>query len=161
VRLADGSALRGDAVLLAVGPAEAARLAGSRGPRSDAAFESLRSGSALVLAAVTRADFAPHELAGMLVLHPRLVQIVARPELAELPDVEVTRLLLDSVPGLAAQSTETRLHRFPSHPSFRVGHYRALAKLGVTCAGDWTSAPHVEGELASGLAAARRLGLPS
>ncbi len=180
VRLAGGEALRGDAVLLAVGSDEAARLAGARGPRSDAAFESLRSGSALVLAAVTRSDLAPREqwlparaggeLAAISVRQPRLVHLIARPGLTERhgarPDAELAHFLLEPAerawPGLRAELAETRLHRFPAgRPAFRVGHYRALANLAVTCAGDWCGGPHVEGELASGLGAARRLALPS
>lgn len=177
VRLAGGGALRGDAVLLAVGAHEAARLAGPRGPRSDAAFESLRATSALVLAAVTRGEVPGAaelwlserrggELAGVSRRQPRLLQLVARPGLAERhgqrPDAELTHFLLEpaerALPGIRRELAETRLHRFPAgRPAFGVGHYRALAKLGVTCAGDWCSAPHVEGELASGLAAARRI----
>lgn len=176
VRLADGNTLRADAVLLAVAAHEAGRLLGSLGPRSDAAFDALRAESGLVLAAVTQKDVALRErelwfpareggeLAGISVRYPRLLQLVARPDLAQRhgqrPDAELARFLLESaeraLPGLARELGATRLHRFPhGRPAFAVGHYRARAKLDVACAGDWCVAPHVEGELASGLGAAR------
>ena len=176
VRCADGSALRGDAVLLAVASHEATRLLGSRSPRCDAAFGALGEESGLVLAAVTQEGVGlcerelwfpareGGELAAISVRQPRLLQLVARSDLARRhgrrPDVELTHFLLESaeraLPGLSSQLAATRLHRFPrGRPAFGVGHYRALAKLGVTCAGDWCVAPHVEGELASGLGAAR------
>ncbi|MFI5316110.1 MAG: FAD-dependent oxidoreductase [Myxococcota bacterium] len=178
VRLADGSARRADAVLLAVSSQEAARLLAALDPRCDVAFGGLRAESALVLAAATRSDvglgerdvWIPEreggELAGICARRPRLLQLVARSDLAarhgQRPDAELAHFLLESaaraLPGLAGEIAETRLHRFPlGRPAFGVGHYRALARLGAVCAGDWCVAPHVEGELASGLAAARAL----
>jgi oxygen-dependent protoporphyrinogen oxidase len=176
VRLADASTLRADAVLLAVAAHEAARLLGSLGPRADAAFDALRAESGLVLAALTHKDVAHRprelwfpareggELAAISVRRPGLLRLVARPDLArrhgQRPDAELAHFLIESaeraLPGLASELGETRLHRFPrGRPAFSVGHYRALAKLPVNCAGDWCVAPHVEGELASGFGAAR------
>jgi oxygen-dependent protoporphyrinogen oxidase len=176
VRLAGGESLRADAVLLAVDAREAARLLGKLDPRQDTAFEALRAESALALAAVTREDLEPGErwlpardggeLASLSIRQPRLVQLVARPGLDERhgrrPDAELAHLLLEAagrvLPGLRESVSDSRLHRFPlGRPAFAVGHYRALATLDVPCAGDWRVAPHVEGELASGLSAARRL----
>jgi oxygen-dependent protoporphyrinogen oxidase len=178
VRLASGESLRGAAVLLAVSSREAARLVGSLDPRSDAAFGALRSESALVLAVATRSDVGlaerelwipareGGELASISARRPRLLQLVARADLAarhgQRPDAELSHFLLESaeraLPGLASEIAETRLHRFPhGRPAFAVGHYRARAKLSLACAGDWCVAPHVEGELASGLGAARAL----
>ncbi|HXZ84217.1 MAG TPA: FAD-dependent oxidoreductase, partial [Myxococcota bacterium] len=53
VRLGDGESLRGDAVVLAVAAAEAARLLGAPPPASVAAFAALAAGSGLVLAVAT------------------------------------------------------------------------------------------------------------
>ncbi len=176
VQLEDGKALRADAVLLAVAAHEAARLLAPRDPRSAAGFAALHAESGLVLAVLTRSEVARRarelwlpareggELAGICVRQPRLLQLVARPDLARRhgrrPDAELGHFLLESaeraLPGLRAELAATRLHRFPhGRPAFGVGHYRALARLGVSCAGDWCAAPHVEGELASGLGAAR------
>jgi predicted NAD/FAD-dependent oxidoreductase len=105
------------------------------------------------------------ELAAISARGPRLVLLTARPELAERhgqrPDAELAHFLLESaartLPELARAGSASRLHRFPCQPAFAVGHYRALARIGPGYAGDWCAAPHVEGELASGLRAAREL----
>jgi oxygen-dependent protoporphyrinogen oxidase len=178
VRCEGGDSLRARAVVLAVASHEAARLLGSLDPRSQAAFDALHSESGIVLSAVTQNDAGLHErelwipareggeLAGICARQPRLLQLVARSDLAarhgQRPDAELAHFLIESaeraLPGLAGALVATRLHRFPhGRPAFAVGHYRALAKLGVTCAGDWCAAPHVEGELASGLRAAREI----
>jgi len=177
VRLASGEALRGDAVVLAVDAAEAARLLGALPRAAAVAFESLRAASGLALAVVTHKNVAAAEpllwipareggeLAAITVRGPRLLQLVARPDLARRhghrPDGELAHFLLESgaraLPALASDVAALRLHRFPlGRPAFAVGHFRALARLGANCAGDWCAAPHVEGELASGLRAARR-----
>ena len=94
VRLASGEALRGDAVVLAVDAAEAARLLGALPPAAAVAFESLRAASGLALAVVTHKNVAAAEpllwipareggeLAAITVRGPRLLQLVARPDLA-------------------------------------------------------------------------------
>jgi protoporphyrinogen/coproporphyrinogen III oxidase len=183
IELDDGARLDCDTVVLAVSAAEAGRLLGTRAPAEAVAFEQLRAQSALVLALATKTGFGPAEeslwfaardggeLAAIHRSGPRLLQLVARPGLFERhghrPDPELAHFLLESaereLPGLADAVAGVRLHRFPaSLPGFAVGHYRALARLlsdptpsGVQLAGDWCAAPHVEGELASGLAAAR------
>jgi predicted NAD/FAD-dependent oxidoreductase len=163
-------------VVLAVDANEAARLLGALAPAAAAAFESLRARSGLALAVATHKDLAPPapqlwipareggELAAIALRGPRLVQLVARPGLAgrhgHRPDAELAHFLLESgaraLPELATDVAALRLHRFPGgRPAFAVGHYRALARIGAGCAGDWCAAPHVEGELASGLRAAR------
>ena len=178
VELADGAISSADAVLLAVGASEAERLSGELAPAARAGFASLHSQSALVLAAVTSEDVAPRgrelwlpradggELAAISQRGPRLFALAARPDLAarhgHRPDNELTHFLLESaarhLPELADPRTALRLHRFSAQPAFTVGHYRALARLGSGYAGDWCGGPHVEGELASGLRAARELG---
>jgi oxygen-dependent protoporphyrinogen oxidase len=178
VRLESGETLRADALVLAVGAAEAARLLGALAPAEAAGFESLRARSGLVLAVATHkeiplpqplvflAEREGGELAAIALRGPRLLQLVARPDLARRhghrPDAELAHFLLESgaraLPQLATDVAALRLHRFPGgRPAFAVGHYRALARVGACCAGDWCSAPHVEGELASGLRAARRI----
>jgi oxygen-dependent protoporphyrinogen oxidase len=122
------------------------------------------------------------ELAGMLDEMPsgetdlRVLRLVARPGLFERhghrPDAELAHLLIESatrvLPGLASFVEAERLQRFPhALPAFAVGHYRALARIRaercarpeqrVYLAGDWLVAPHLEGELASGLRAAAEL----
>lgn len=105
----------------------------------------------------------------------RIVRLVARPGLAtrhgHRPDAELAHFLIESatraVPGLAGRIEAQRLHRLPEVPAFAVGHYRALAVLRarqnadgerpIFVAGDWCLAPHLEGELASGLRAASDL----
>lgn len=177
VLLASGEALRGDTVVLAVDAAEAARLSVALPPAAAAAFASLRAVSGLVLAVATHEPIAPPaaqlwistreggELAAIAVRMPRLLQLVARPDLARRhghrPDAELAHFLLESgaraLPELASDVAALRLHRFAGgRPAFAVGHLRALARIGVHCAGDWCAAPHVEGELASGLRAAGR-----
>jgi len=164
-----------DAVLLAVGCREAERLSGALAPAARAGFAALRSQSALVLAVVTPAELAARdvwlpraeggELAAISARGPRLFALAARPDLAlrhgHRPDAELTHFLLESaaraVPELADPRAAARLHRFPAQPAFSVGHYRALARIGPGYAGDWCGGPHVEGELASGLRAAREL----
>ena len=176
VRLADGRALRADVVVLAVDAAESARLLGAVPPVTAAAFASLHAESGLALAVVTQKDVTVRErriwipareggeLAALAVRAPRLVQLVARPDLArrhgQRGDEELAHLLLESgaraLPELAHSVAASALHRFPGgRPAFAVGHFRALARIPALCAGDWTAAPHVEGELASGLRAAR------
>jgi protoporphyrinogen oxidase len=177
VELADGASSKADAVLLAVGANEAERLSGELAPAARAGFAALRSQAALVIAAVTPEDVAPRahelwlrradggELAAISQRGPRLFALAARPDLAarhgHRPDAELTHFLLESaarsVPELAGSRTVLRLHRFPEQPAFAVGHYRALARIGPGYAGDWCGGPHVEGELASGLRAAREL----
>ncbi len=187
--LADGDRLACDAIVLAVSATEARRLRGTRAPAAEAAFASLREQSALVLALATKADLAlaedslwfaaryGGELAAIHRAGPRLLQLVARPGLFERhghrPDAELAHFLLESaeraLPGLADSIAAVRLHRFPAGlPGFAVGHYRALERLrsaatpsGVQLAGDWCAAPHVEGELASGLSAARAVSIPA
>ena len=122
------------------------------------------------------------ELAGVLDSTPagahraRLLRLVARPDLharhGHRPDAELAHFLIESanrvLPGLSGRIEAQRLQRFPSAlPSFEVGHYRALARIReglrarpeprVFLAGDWLVAPHLEGELASGLRAANEL----
>jgi oxygen-dependent protoporphyrinogen oxidase len=176
VRLADGGEERADAVVLAVSSREAARLLAPRAPRAVAAFSALREESALVLALVTQKDVGLREreiwipareggeLAAIHVRSPRLLQLVARSDLAarhgHRPDPELANFLVASavraLPDLAGGIADLRLHRLPAgRPAFAVGHYRALAHVPAFCAGDWCVGPHVEGELASGLAAAR------
>jgi oxygen-dependent protoporphyrinogen oxidase len=177
VELADGAALGADAVLLAVNAGEAERLSGALAPAARAGFAALRSQSSLVLTVVTPEEVTPRaretwlarseggELAAISARGPRLFSLAARPDLAarhgHRPDAELTHFLLESaaraLPELADPRAATRLHRFPAQPAFAVGHYRALARIGPGYAGDWCSAPHVEGELASGLRAAREL----
>jgi oxygen-dependent protoporphyrinogen oxidase len=191
VRLANGERVAADAVVLAVGAAEAMRLLPDPSPAEHSAAELLHTTSALVLAVVTdaslalpaRAVWVPEreggELAGVLDTVPgserevRLLRLVARPGLCarhgHRPDEEIAHFLIESatrvVPGLAGRIEAQRLHRFPSAlPAFRVGHYRALERIRaaqrarperrVFLAGDWLVAPHLEGELASGLRAA-------
>ncbi len=191
VRLANGERVAADAVVLAVGAPEATRLLPDPSPAERSATEQLYSASALVLAVVTdaslalpaRAVWVPDreggELAGVLDSGPggerahRLLRLVARPGLfarhGHRPDEEIAHFLIESatreLPGLAGRIEAQRLHRFPSAlPAFRVGHYRALARLRaeqrarperrVFLAGDWLIAPHLEGELVSGLRAA-------
>ena len=183
--LADGARLACDSIALAVSAAEARRLLGTRPPAQEAAFAGLREQSALVLALAAKSDlalaeeslwFAARDGGELAAIHragPRLLQLVARPGLFERhghrPDAELAHFLLESaeraLPGLADAIAAVRLHRFPAGlPGFAVGHYRALERLhaaatppGVQLAGDWCAAPHVEGELASGLAAARAI----
>jgi oxygen-dependent protoporphyrinogen oxidase len=191
VRLANGERVATDAVVLAVGAAEAMRLLPDPSPAERSAAEQLHPSSALVLVLATdaslalpaRAVFVPEreggELAGVLAATQvpesglRLLRLVARPELFERhghrPDAELAHFLIESatrlVPGLAGRIEAQRLQRFPSAlPAFQVGHYRALARIRtsldarperrVFLAGDWLVAPHLEGELASGLRAA-------
>ena len=144
----------------------------------------LATPASLVLPA--RAVWVPEreggELAGALDATPagergrRLLRLVARPGLAarhgHRPDDEIAHYLVESatrlIPGLAGRIEAQRLHRFPGGlPGFSVGHYRALARIRaglrerpgrrVFLAGDWLVAPHLEGELASGLRAAADL----
>lgn len=185
VALDDGARLECEAVVLAVSAAEAGRLVGARAPAEAVAFEQLRARSALVLALATKTElglaeeslwFAARDGGELAAIHrsgPRLLQLVARPGLFERhghrPDAELAHFLLESaeraLPGLADAIAAVQLHRFPAGlPGFAVGHYRALERLfaaatpsGVQLAGDWCAAPHVEGELASGLAAARAI----
>jgi oxygen-dependent protoporphyrinogen oxidase len=192
VRLESGERLEAEALVLAVGAAEAARLLPERSPAESAASERLRASPTLVLAVATRADlrlpapvvFVPAreggELAGMIDATPdgasaRILRLVARPGLfarhGHRPDPELAHFLVESatrvVPGLSGRIDAQRLHRLPDVPAFEVGHYRALATLRATrganserpifLAGDWTVAPHLEGELASGLRAAAEL----
>ena len=194
VRLATGERIAADAVVLAVGAAEAMRLLPEPSPASQAAAEQLRPESALVLALATdrslslpeRAVFVPAreggELAGVLDTTPsgesghRLLRLVARPGLharhGQRPDDELAHFLIESatrvLPGLSGRIEAQRLLRFPrALPGFAVGHYRGLARirealrarpeLRVFFAGDWLVAPHLEGELASGLRAATEL----
>jgi len=194
VRLSSGERIASDAVLLAVGSAEAMRLSPDASPAEQAAAAGLRSGSALVLVLATRGGLAlparavwvPEreggELAGVIDATPgdasehRLLRLVARPGLfarhGHRPDEELAHFLIESatrvLPGLARGIEAQRLHRFPAAlPAFEVGHYRALARIRaaqaarperqIFLAGDWLVAPHLEGELASGLRAAREL----
>ena len=174
VRLANGETERADAVVLAVGAAEAEKLSAPLSPAAAAAFAKLRVQQSLVLTAVTLADLgfregSPSRAEGGELAHLRLrghlLQLVARPDLGarhgHRPDEELSHFLLDAAlwrtPELSGQITATRLHRFPAQPAFGVGHYRALAVVGPGCAGDWCGGPHVEGELASGLRAAREV----
>ena len=194
VRLANGERVAADAVVLAVGAAEAMRLLPDPSPAERSAAEQLRSNSALVLAVVTddslalpaRAVSVPEreggELAGVLDTMPggerelRLLRLVARPGLfarhGHRPDEEIAHFLIESatrvVPGLAGRIEAQHLHRFRSAlPAFQVGHYRALECIRaalrarperrIFLAGDWLVAPHLEGELASGLRAAAEL----
>jgi protoporphyrinogen oxidase len=133
-----------------------------------------------------RAVFVPAreggELAGVLDATPRgesgsrLLHLVARPGLharhGHRPDDELAHFLIESatrvLPGVSGRIEAQRLHRLPrALPGFGVGHYRALARIRkalnerpesrVLLAGDWLVAPHLEGELASGLRAAAEL----
>ena len=122
------------------------------------------------------------ELAGVIDATPadarglRLLHLIARPGLfarhGHRPDDEIAHFLIESaaraVPGLSGAIEARRLHRLPhTLPAFSVGHYRALEVLResmrkrperrVALAGDWLVAPHLEGELASGLRAAAEL----
>lgn len=193
VRLESGERLAAEAVVLAVGAAEAARLLRDPAPAESAANEQLRSSPTLVLAVATRAHlslpervvFVPSreggELAGVIDATPdaateaRILRLVARPGLfarhGRRPDAELAHFLIESatrvVPGLAGGIEAQRLHRLEGVPAFAVGHYRALAVLRraqcarseqrIAVAGDWRLAPHLEGELASGLRAAADL----
>ena len=175
LRLASGGRETADAVIVATGLREAERLLGKLAPAADAAFGALRTQSALALAVATRGEVTREELwiprrdggelAAICARGPRLLSLVARPELAarhgHRPDPELTHFLVEAaaraLPGLATEIETTRLHRFPALPAFAVGHYRALAHAAPGCAGDWCAAPHVEGELTSGLRAAREL----
>jgi oxygen-dependent protoporphyrinogen oxidase len=181
-----GETLGADAVVLAVGSGEAARLVREVTVAEAAALASLASVSAISLAVATKRDLELDtrvlcvpareggELAGAVARSPRLLQLVARPSLAarhgHRPDDELAHALLESaeraLPGLSSDSAARRVHRFPDgRPAFAVGHYRALARLRELCtgsdsrrvalAGDWSAAPNVAGELASGLRAAR------
>ena len=189
VTLENGESLACDAVVVAVSSAEARRLVGSRSPAEDAAFDALRAEPAAVLAVATRRALelvddalwipasAGGELAAIHVSGVGLVQLVGRPGLlarhGRLADAEIARFLLESaaraVPGLAEATDAVQLHRCAAGvPAFRVGHYRAARRIlapatpsGVRFAGDWTRAPHLEGELASGLAAAASLSEPA
>lgn len=117
-------------------------------------------------------DATPADARGLRILH-----LVARPSLfarhGHRPDDEIAHFLIESaaraVPGLSGAIEARRLHRLPhALPAFSVGHYRALEVLReamrkrperrVALAGDWLVAPHLEGELASGLRAAAELG---
>ncbi len=194
VRLASGERIAADAVVLAVGAAEAMRLLPDPTPLLLSAAEQLHSCPALVLALATDARLglaAPAvlvpereggELAGVLAANPgserepRLVRLVARPGLharhGHRPDDEIAHFLIESatrvLPGLAGRIEAQRLQRFTGAlPAFGVGHYRALARIRtalrerpesrVVLAGDWLVAPHMEGELSSGLRAASEL----
>jgi oxygen-dependent protoporphyrinogen oxidase len=122
------------------------------------------------------------ELAGVLEATPgdgeglRLLRLVARPGLfarhGHRPDAELAHFLIESatrvVPGLSGWIEAQTLDRLPhALPAFAVGHYRALARIRaeravkseprIALAGDWLCAPHLEGELASGLRAAAEL----
>ena len=176
VKLADGTALAADAVLLAVSAAEAERLSGALAPAAQAGFAALRSQSSLVLQVVTPEDVPARtretwlsraeggELGAISLRGPRQLALVARPDLAarhgHRPDAELAHFLLESgaraVPALADPRAVWRLFRV-SQPAFGVGHYRALARIDPGYAGDWCGGPHLEGELASGLRAAREL----
>ena len=193
-RLERGERVAADAVVLAVGAAEAMRLLPDPSPASRAAAEQLRPQSALVLllagdaglALPARAVFVPAreggELAGVLdttppgAQGPRLLRLVARASLharhGHRPDPELAHFLIESanrvLPGLSGRIEAQRLQRFPSAlPGFTVGHFRTLARIReelraradrrVVLAGDWLVAPHLEGELASGLRAAAEL----
>lgn len=126
------------------------------------------------------------ELAGVLDVTPddgkglSLFRLVARPGLFERhghrPDAELAHFLIESatrvLPGLSGWIEAQRLDRLPrALPAFAVGHYRALARIRaersakseprVALAGDWLCAPHLEGELASGLRAAAELSAPA
>jgi protoporphyrinogen/coproporphyrinogen III oxidase len=176
VRLRDGSSERGDAVVLAVSADEAARLLAPLAPAASAAFARLRAQPGLVLHAVTDKELdsagewrLPRGQGGELAslsVEGRALRLVARPDLAERhghrPDAELSHFLLEAaaglLPQLAGRVSAQRLHRFPALPGFGVGHYRALAHAAAGCAGDWCAGPHVEGELASGLRAARAVG---
>jgi len=141
-----------------------------------------RAGVALPARVVMVPEREGGELAGVIDTMPsderglRLLRLVARPGLfarhGHRPDAELAHFLIESaarvVPGLESRIEAQRLHRFPGAlPAFAVGHYRALAMLRVAqrarperrvlLAGDWLVAPHVEGELASGLRAAAEL----
>jgi len=183
VRLAGGATFAADAVVLAVPPAEVLRLAPWMPHAARLALERVTCGSSLVLAAATgpavappaRVAFVPEreggELAGVVDVTPagererNLLLLVARPSLAARhgarPEAELAHFLIESgarlVPGLAAGVLGWRLHRH-APPAFGVGHYRELARLReaspLALAGDWLAAPHVEGELASGVRAA-------
>jgi len=193
VRLESGERLTADAVVLAVGAPEAARLLPEPSPAESAASERLRSSPTLVLAVAMRADLTlpsrvvlvpareGGELAGVIDATPggtgrvRILRLIARPGLfarhGHRPDAELAHFLIESatrvVPGLAGRIEAQRVHRLPGVPAFEVGHYRALATLRaaraarpdgrIFLAGDWLIAPHVEGELASGLRAAAEL----
>lgn len=194
VRLEGGEIVAADAVVLAVGAAEAMRLLPELSPAAQAAAEQLRSGSALVLLLATDAGLTlptrvvtvpareGGELAGVIdstppgSQGPRVLRLVARPGLharhGARPDDELAHFLIESanrvLPGLSGRIDAQRLQRFPSAlPGFEVGHYRALARIRedlraraeqrVFLAGDWLAAPHLEGELASGLRAAADL----
>ncbi len=190
VRLEGGECVAADAIVLAVGAAEAMRLLPDPSPQLSAAGDALRTGSALALQLEVDAAFAlparavllPEreggELAGVLdttprgVTRSRLLRLVARPSLAarhgHRPDDELAHFLIESanriLPGLAGRVEAQRLQRLFALPGFGVGHYRALARardalrersdLRIALAGDWLAAPHLEGELASGLRAA-------
>ena len=188
LKLASGEALEADAIVLAVPPGEVARLMPDAPHAARLALERLRTGSALVLALLTRPGVAPAarvvlvpereggELAGVVDVTPAgerersLLLLVARPDLAarhgRRADAELAYFLIESgarvVPGLAAGVLAQRLHRH-APPAFGVGHFRELARLRgaseLALAGDWLAAPHVEGELASGLRAAREVAL--
>jgi len=186
VTLEDGASLACDAAVVAVSAAETRRLVGARSPAEDAAFDALGAEPAAVLAVATKRELAlAHdalwipasaggELAAIHVSGLRILQLVGRPGLlarhGRRPDAEIAHFLLESaaraVPGLADATAAVQLHRFPAGlPAFAVGHYRAVARIlapatpsGIRLAGDWTRAPHVEGELASGLAAAASIG---
>jgi oxygen-dependent protoporphyrinogen oxidase len=122
------------------------------------------------------------ELAGVIdttppgVVGSRLLRLVARPSLSarhgHRPDEELAHFLVESanrlLPGLAGRIEAQRLQRLPAAlPSFGVGHYRTVASvrealraradLRLALAGDWLVAPHLEGELVSGLRAAAEL----
>lgn len=193
-RLANGERLDADAVVLAVGAGEAMRLLPDKSPAESSASEALHANSSLVLALAlregaalpARAIMIPEreggELAGVVEVTavdahgPRLLLLVARPGLfarhGARPDAEIANFLIESgaraIPGLANGIEAQRLHRFAdARPSFRVGHFRALATIleamrkrperRIALAGDWLVAPHLEGEIASGLRAAVEL----
>ena len=170
-----------EAMRLLPDPSPAERFAAENLHASSGLVLALATDASLTLPA--RVVFVPEreggELAGVLDTTPdgarglRLMRLVARPGLfarhGHRPDAELAHFLIESatrvVPGLAGGIKAQRLHRFASTlPAFQVGHYRALERIRTTqrarperrilLAGDWLVAPHLEGELASGLRAA-------
>jgi len=173
-----------EAMRLLPEPSPASRAAAEQLRAESALVLTLATDSSLSLPA--RAVFVPAreggELAGVLDTTPagergpRLLRLIARPGLharhGQRPDDELAHFLIESamrvLPGLSGRIEAQRLLRFPrALPSFAVGHYRAVARIRealrarpeqrVFLAGDWLVAPHLEGELASGLRAASEL----